>query len=209
MSVSYFCGFEQKFLQLLYNMVYSIIIRYLRTLCVCVEMGLIMKKIKIIIPAVILAFVLAGCSTAVSDKKESSSISISENSAVNAADDKQESGSSSESSLISVADNVCFREGESIDGSVIVTSKDIAGFYPGQGQPGNNLIFTMTARGAQLISDETKKLAEEDGVLSLWVGNEKVASPKVKAQIIDGKMSLFSALNDEDFKTLCNKLQGK
>lgn len=56
-----------------------------------------------------------------------------------------------------------------------------------------------------MLSEGIKKLAKEAGILSVWIGDEKIAS--FSAPIADGTMVLFSGSDEESIKNLPDKLQ--
>lgn len=117
--------------------------------------------------------------------------------------------SSSGNSLLSVTDAVCFKEGSAAGGKVVIASGDIVGFYSeyDEGNDAYQIVFKLTENGKELFSTETTKLAEEGGGLSLWVGDEKIASPRVMAPITDGAVAL--SFDEENINIICDKLQGK
>ncbi len=158
-----------------------------------------MKKLFMLMMTGVLLFVMASCSNA-ADQNQSSSF----------AGNKNISVSSNSVTLNKAAENVYLREGTTSKGSVVISSDDIVGFYTKKFKSQNSyqIVFQLTDTGKKSLAEETTKLSQSAGSVSLWVGNEMIVNLSVYAPITDGTFAVTNA-DADSVNNICNKLQGK
>lgn len=120
--------------------------------------------------------------------------------------------SSAPNKLSKAAENVCFKEGAMAEGTVVLSAKNIEGFYYefSKSRQGYQIVFQLTDEGKNILSEETTKLSKTNGVISFWIGDELIASPEVVAPITSGRFTIIKEdLNEQNIAAFCNKLQGK
>lgn len=145
-----------------------------------------MKKLVMIISAALFILALVSCSAKV-PKSTSSAASSASN---------------------KISQDVCFREGTAANGKVIISSNEITAFYPNDSNNRYEIAFKLTDSGKKSLSDETAKLTETGGSISLWIGDKMAVNDEVRAPITDGNPA-FSVDSADKVTAICNQLHGK
>ncbi len=118
----------------------------------------------------------------------------------------------SDSSDEKIADNVCFRKGNNADDEIVLTSKDIMSVISKYDDINEKYVIDIlfNADGTKKFGEITKELAETNGVISIWVGDEKIASPNVQSEITGGECEVSASFYDlESVSRLVEKMHAK
>lgn len=152
--------------------------------------GVIMRK-KIILLG--LLFILLLGTSACSSQSKPDSQSVSKN-----------------AELFKVANNFSLKTGTNFDGNTVLESADFIGFSYKYDKSQKEYIFSfkLTDEGQKKMTDVTTKLAETSGDLSLWIGDELIASPKVM-EPITGDAFNIAGINEGNISGFIDKLEGK
>lgn len=153
-----------------------------------------MKRIFLLVFIAVLQLALVSCSAATKTKTTTRTETV------------RVQGNQTAIAQYKAAADVCFREGTAANGKVVLSSGDIAffstdceksrGFY--------EIVFQLTEAGKKSFSEETKKML--GGVISVWVGTERLQSPRIEAPITDGRVAL--PVGDESsLNRICGQLK--
>lgn len=154
-----------------------------------------MRKIAILIMTTILLLsILVSCSNTQNGSSKSSSYAS--------------NISSTNNTLNKVGKNIYLREGTSKEGSVVISSDDIEGFYTKSDKTKKSyqIIFKLTEVGGKSLLEKTTKLSQSADSASLWIGNENVVTLSVYAPISDGAFAITKT-DVDSMNKLCEKLQ--
>lgn len=115
---------------------------------------------------------------------------------------------SSDQELYAVADNISLKEGTAIDGAAVLESSDFIGFHYDYNEEAQSytFIFKLTDDGQEKMTEATAKFAETSGELSLWAGDELIASPWVMSAITGDEFAMTMDLNEEELSDIVDKL---
>ncbi len=111
-----------------------------------------------------------------------------------------------------------FREGKETDDTgapsgvtaenIIIDGEDVSEAYPYYDQENNTygVSLTLNESGRQAFADATTRLAQENGVISIWLDNEMISYPSVNSAITDGRCSITGNFTAEEATSLANKI---
>ena len=111
-----------------------------------------------------------------------------------------------------------FREGMETDSTgapsgvtaenIIIDGEDVAEAYPYYDQQNNTygVSLTLNESGRQDFADATTRLAEENGIISIWLDDEMISYPSVNTAITDGRASITGSFTAEEATSLANKI---
>ena len=105
---------------------------------------------------------------------------------------------------------IYFRTGETVEGSILLTNSDMEGFYTvcDEVEKQYGIIFVFTEEGSQILAETTKERIGEK--ISIWIGEECLASPTIFAAIMDGQCEVYGGkLDEQNLATWIDKLLGK
>lgn len=106
-----------------------------------------------------------------------------------------------------IAENITFRLGDSTDGEVVLTGKNIKRVEIQKDSPEHlpPLLLTLDEEGTAKFTKVTKELSINGGSLSLWLGDELLFSAKIDFVITDGKF----VIKTQNPKEFIKKFQAK
>ena len=100
-----------------------------------------------------------------------------------------------------------FREGSTADGAQILTGDEVQSASPTYDQSGNYAVaLSFTSDGAADFADATTRLAEEGGVISIWLDDENISTATVNEAIVDGNAIIQGDFTLEEVETLANQI---
>ena len=114
-----------------------------------------------------------------------------------------------------------FREGIELDSmnkptgvtaeNIILEGKDVAEAYAAYDQSANAgsqwlVALNLTDEGAKKFAEATEKLYNEGGVISIWMDDTCISSPRVSAVITDGKATISGNFDAESSKKLADQI---
>lgn len=114
--------------------------------------------------------------------------------------------------IYTVADNISIKSGINFDGETVLESSDFIGFSYEFDENLQEYIFTfrLTDDGKKKNTEATKRLAEDSGCLSLWIGDELIVSPKVMEPITGDEVAINMVdLSKDTISGFVEKLEGK
>lgn len=113
-----------------------------------------------------------------------------------------------------------FREGYEVDElglptgvtaeNVILTGEHIesatAGWYEEEGENVFVVNLIMTSEGAELFAEATTRLAETDGIVSIWMDDTCISAPSVNVPITSGNAEIKGDFDYDSAKALADKI---
>lgn len=113
-----------------------------------------------------------------------------------------------------------FREGYEVDElglptgvtaeNVILTGEHIesatAGWYEEEGKNVFVVNLIMTSEGAELFAEATTRLAETDGIVSIWMDDTCISAPSVNVPITSGNAEIKGNFDYDSAKALADKI---
>lgn len=114
-----------------------------------------------------------------------------------------------------------FREGEEVDDmglptgvtaeNVILSGDDVAEAVPVWWNDENNqpvfaVSLTLSESGKAAFAEATKRLAETDGVISIWMDDTMISAPHVNEAIPDGVATITGDFDYDSAKALADKI---
>ena len=127
---------------------------------------------------------------------------------------ERESSSQTEDSSQTEQVEIVFREGENEDGATVLTNDNIVSAEAQAREDATTgvidyvVFLTLNDEGSEAFAKATQRLAEEQGIVSVWVDGECVSAPKVLEAITDGKVVITGNFTYDEAKALAGKING-
>jgi len=100
-----------------------------------------------------------------------------------------------------------FREGSSSTGTEILTGEDVVAATPGYDEQNGYVVqLEFSSAGAVAFGEATTRLAEENGVISIWLDDKNISTATVKSAITDGRAIIEGNFDQESVSTLANQI---
>ncbi len=153
-----------------------------------------MKKLFAVL--IMSSVLLAGCES----KKESSSETPASGTAAVTENNEE-----------SAAENLIeFRMGESADGELLLTEKDIAKAEPiimvYNDTSKYDVSITFNENGTTIFQEATEKALEENVPISIWYEGEMIFAPTVTSVIHDGKINVSGDFDADEAAEIAKKI---
>lgn len=112
-----------------------------------------------------------------------------------------------------------FREGygdglpvDETEDTIVLMGEDVKQAYAGAQQNSTTgameyvVKLELTAEGTTKFAESTTKLAQENGVISIWMDDEMISAPSVQTAITDGNAVITGGFELDEAESLANKI---